>query len=142
VSVGLWELLFYPRGPLAFDDLSVYSGWLPSLVYGVIPVDDMWHYSPLSGIFFLIGAIGGSCRKSRKSNRSERSFSHYFQSITPDVTLIKSSILRMRSCGPTPGSRPIDPGHLGLRTHQTAVSQDETEPRPGVYSDIQSVANY
>lgn len=58
VAVGLREFVFYPAGPLAFDDLDVYSRWLPSLTAGTLPADDMWQYPPLSAFFFLLGSIG------------------------------------------------------------------------------------
>lgn len=58
VSVGIWDLPFYPGGQLAFDDLAVYEGWLASLSEGVTPQDEMWQYPPLAGVFFLVGTIG------------------------------------------------------------------------------------
>lgn len=58
VAVGQWNLPFYPKGPLAFDDLTVYARWLPLLRNGQLPTDDMWQYPPLSGFFFLLGEIG------------------------------------------------------------------------------------
>lgn len=58
VSIGVWELPFYPSGPSAFDDLLVYEGWLASLSEGVTPQDDRWQYPPLAGLFFLVGTIG------------------------------------------------------------------------------------
>ena len=58
VVVGLREFVFYPAGPLAFDDLDVYGRWLPSLTQGALPTDDMWQYPPLSAFFFLLGSVG------------------------------------------------------------------------------------
>ncbi|MCH9817089.1 MAG: glycosyltransferase 87 family protein [Actinomycetia bacterium] len=58
VSVGLVELPFYPEGVLAFDDLEVYAAWLPDLSAGITPMDDMWQYPPLAGVFFLAGTVG------------------------------------------------------------------------------------
>lgn len=58
VAVGLWDLPFYPQGPLAFDDLDVYARWLPTLTAGELPGDDMWQYPPLAAFFFLLGTIG------------------------------------------------------------------------------------
>jgi hypothetical protein len=58
VLLGLHDLPFYPGGQLTFDDLSVYAGWLPSLSEGVTPLDDMWQYPPLAGVFFLVGNLG------------------------------------------------------------------------------------
>lgn len=58
VAIGLVNLPFYPKGTLAFDDLTVYARWLPILGAGHLPTDDMWQYPPLSGFFFLLGAIG------------------------------------------------------------------------------------
>ncbi len=58
VAVGLWDLRFYPAGPLAFDDLDVYGRWVPILSTGTLPTDDMWQYPPLSALFFWLGAIG------------------------------------------------------------------------------------
>lgn len=60
VSVGLWDLPYYPEGPLAFDDLDVYARWLPVLQSGALPSDDMWQYPPLSAFFFLLGGIGSN----------------------------------------------------------------------------------
>lgn len=58
VAVGLWDLRFYPAGPLAFDDLDVYGRWVPTLSAGTLPTDDMWQYPPLSALFFWLGALG------------------------------------------------------------------------------------
>ncbi len=58
VAVGVRELPFYPKGPLAFDDLEVYARWLPDLTSGVLPTDDMWQYPPATSFFFLLGQFG------------------------------------------------------------------------------------
>jgi hypothetical protein len=58
VALGLVELPLYLEGPLTFDDLSVYAAWLPDLAVGTTPIDDMWQYPPLAGVFFLFGALG------------------------------------------------------------------------------------
>lgn len=58
VAVGLRDFAFYPEGRLAFDDLDVYAGWLPTLGSGTLPTDDMWQYPPFSGLFFLLGNLG------------------------------------------------------------------------------------
>ncbi len=58
VAEGLRELPFYPAGPDAFSDLTVYAQWVPLLQAGDLPVDDRWQYPPLSAFFFLAGGVG------------------------------------------------------------------------------------
>ena len=53
VAVGVRELPFYPKGPLAFDDLEVYARWLPDLTSGVLPTDDMWQYPPVTSLSLI-----------------------------------------------------------------------------------------
>ena len=62
VAVGLRDFAFYPEGRLAFDDLDVYAGWLPTLGSGTLPTDDMWQYPPFSGLFFLYRDRGEGSR--------------------------------------------------------------------------------
>lgn len=62
VAIGLFDLPFYPGGPLAFDDLNVYANWVPLIGEGVLPTDDMWQYPPFSAFFFAIGAASSEPR--------------------------------------------------------------------------------
>ncbi len=62
LALGLFNLPFYPGGPLAFDDLTVYARWVPLISDGVLPTDDMWQYPPFSAFVFAVGGLGSDPR--------------------------------------------------------------------------------